>query len=291
MLKEITDFSNKDLNGWTPRLDEFNPAHRPNWILTDNYYKQDLGGMAFVVPTQDLVDNSGTVLGKHFDFVAGATYEFSVHTLRLNNVKPFPELSLRVGATKDDAPSDRVITSATPDTGAGTWLTGSFKAEKSDAYLKIFNSVSGGSGNDFCITEMKVTQITDDCDCKCGGTCGDNPNGGKKCFKLPANTDFALNALINSAATQTIKVYIDGEDKPSHTLTGSGLKNVNPGQIVAHTKTGQVCVEVSVNGKMSKWRFADNPLDNKPGFIVLGTEDGSDNDYNDTIVFINWGLG
>jgi mannose-binding lectin len=126
------------------------------------------------------------------------------------------------------------------------------------------------------------------CEGHCGGKCGDNPQGGRQCFSLPANTKFGLNALINSDSTQTVKVFID--DKQVDTLTGSGLGNVNPGAKTYNSGSGKVCVEVWANGKMSPLRYADNPLDNKPGMVVMGTEDGKDNDYNDSIVILNWGL-
>lgn len=129
----------------------------------------------------------------------------------------------------------------------------------------------------------------DPCRCgKCGGKCGDSPQGGRQCFSLPANTDFGLNVLINSGALQTINVFID--DKKVDTLTGNGVGNVNPGAKTYKSGSGKVCIEVWANGKMSPLRYADNPLDSKPGMAIIGTEDGSDNDYNDAIVILNWGL-
>lgn len=53
---------------------------------------------------------------------------------------------------------------------------------------------------------------------------------------------------------------------------------------------GNVCVQVEGDGKPCKQRYSDNTLDGKLGFATIGAESGSDDDYNDSVVVLNWPL-
>ncbi|MNH42505.1 Fucose-binding lectin II (PA-IIL) [compost metagenome] len=51
-------------------------------------------------------------------------------------------------------------------------------------------------------------------------------------------------------------------------------------------------VEILSNGKPVKsTKFAYQIFDKEPGVAVFAAEDGTDNDYNDAIVILNWPLG
>ena len=121
----------------------------------------------------------------------------------------------------------------------------------------------------------------------CGGSCGEVTDG-KQCFVIPPNIKFGVTALINAVNNQTIKLFID--DQLTDTLTGAGLNDTTKGTKVYSSGKGNVCVAIEVNGKPSKLRFADNPLAGKPGIAVVGSEDGTDNDFNDSVVVLNWPL-
>ncbi|HEY9132114.1 MAG TPA: fucose-binding lectin II [Dyella sp.] len=131
-----------------------------------------------------------------------------------------------------------------------------------------------------------------DCDCK--GRCGDN-DSGKQCFDLPANTQFGITVFANTTAhNQTVKLFVD--DKLVDTFNGKGQNNTpmlnasksNAG--VYSSGSGKVCIQVEADGKPCKLRYVDDILDRRPGVIMIGAESGTDNDYNDSIVFLNWSL-
>ncbi|MGU5164028.1 fucose-binding lectin LecB, partial [Pseudomonas aeruginosa] len=46
-----------------------------------------------------------------------------------------------------------------------------------------------------------------------------------------------------------------------------------------------------VNGRPSDLVSAQVILTNELNFALVGSEDGTDNDYNDAVVVINWPLG
>lgn len=50
-------------------------------------------------------------------------------------------------------------------------------------------------------------------------------------------------------------------------------------------------IQVSVNGKPSDLVSNQTILANKLNFAMVGSEDSSDNDYNDGIAVLNWPLG
>lgn len=50
-------------------------------------------------------------------------------------------------------------------------------------------------------------------------------------------------------------------------------------------------IQVSVNGKPSDLVSNQTVLANKLNFAMVGSEDGTDNDYNDGIAVLNWPLG
>lgn len=134
----------------------------------------------------------------------------------------------------------------------------------------------------------------DDPNCGCKGSCGED-NSGKHCFKLPPNTTFGLTAYANTDAhKQTVKLYID--DNLVDTYNGKGLNNTpmnnsdGKNTKVYHSGAGNVCVQVEGDGKPCKLRYSDNTLDGKPGFATIGAESGSDDDYNDSVVVLNWPL-
>ncbi|CEF28698.1 conserved hypothetical protein [Xenorhabdus nematophila str. Websteri] len=82
---------------------------------------------------------------------------------------------------------------------------------------------------------------------------------------------------------QTGKVYID--DFLVDTFTGKGTYTK------AYTSgTGKVCIEIIGDGKPCKLRYSYNTLDGKPGTVTIGAENDSNNNYNDSVVVLNWPL-
>ncbi|WP_267483583.1 photopexin PpxA [Photorhabdus aegyptia] len=126
-----------------------------------------------------------------------------------------------------------------------------------------------------------------DINIKCGGTCGIN-NTGKHCFQLPQSIRFGLTAYVNSDAhQQTINVYID--DRLVDTLTGKGISHIT--DVRTYTSgTGKVCIEIIGDGKPSKLRYAYNTLEAKPGSAIIGANNGSNDNYDDSVVVLNWPL-
>ncbi|MDB6373826.1 fucose-binding lectin II [Photorhabdus bodei] len=117
----------------------------------------------------------------------------------------------------------------------------------------------------------------------CSGTCGTNDTG-KHCFQLPQSIRFGLIAYTNTTThQQTVKVYID--DLLVDTFTGKGTDTK------AYTSgTGKVCIEIIGDGKPCKLRYSYNTLDGKPGTVTIGAENDANNNYNDSVVVLNWPL-
>jgi len=110
-------------------------------------------------------------------------------------------------------------------------------------------------------------------------------------FNLPANIAFGVTALVNSAAEQTITVYLDDNQTPAATFQGNGTQDKNLQTQVLNSGKGKVKVVVSANGKPSKLGSRQVDLFKKTYFGLVGSEDGTDNDYNDSLVVLNWPLG
>ncbi|KMW72207.1 photopexin B [Photorhabdus luminescens subsp. luminescens] len=121
----------------------------------------------------------------------------------------------------------------------------------------------------------------------CGGICDTNDTG-KHCFQLPQSIRFGLIAYSNTDIhRQTVKVYID--DLLVDTLTGKGTDNLMATK--AYTSgTGKICIQITGDGKPCKLRYAYNTLDGKPGSIIIGAENGTEGNYNDSVVVLNWPL-
>ncbi|WP_448512308.1 fucose-binding lectin II [Photorhabdus laumondii] len=117
----------------------------------------------------------------------------------------------------------------------------------------------------------------------CSGECGTNDTG-KYCFQLPQSIRFGLIAYTNTAIhQQTVKVYID--DLLVDTFTGKGTDTK------AYTSgTGKICIEIIGDGKPCKLRYSYNTLDGKPGTVTIGAENDANNNYNDSVVVLNWPL-
>ncbi|RTU21081.1 fucose-binding lectin LecB [Pseudomonas aeruginosa] len=109
-------------------------------------------------------------------------------------------------------------------------------------------------------------------------------------FTLPANTRFGVTAFANSAGTQTVNVQVNNETVA--TFTGQSTNNAIIGSKVLNSGGGgKVQILVSVNGRSSDLVSAQVILANELNFALVGSEDGTDNDYNDAVVVINWPLG
>ncbi|MCT8346232.1 fucose-binding lectin II [Photorhabdus temperata] len=51
-----------------------------------------------------------------------------------------------------------------------------------------------------------------------------------------------------------------------------------------------MCIEITGDGKPCKLRYAYNPLDEKPGTTIIGASNGTHNNYDDSVVVLNWPL-
>ncbi|VBB15605.1 fucose-binding lectin II [Burkholderia stabilis] len=125
------------------------------------------------------------------------------------------------------------------------------------------------------------------------GGAGNIGGGGERdgTFNLPANIKFGVTALANAANEQTIDIYIDDNPKPAATFKGAGTHDENLGTKVLDSGKGRVRVIVTVNGKPSRLGSRQVDIFKKSFFGIVGSEDGTDDDYNDGIVFLNWPLG
>ncbi|KVL49766.1 fucose-binding lectin II [Burkholderia cepacia] len=125
------------------------------------------------------------------------------------------------------------------------------------------------------------------------GGAGNIGGGGERdgTFNLPANIKFGVTALANAANEQTIDIYIDDNPKPAATFKGAGSHDENLGTKVLDSGKGRVRVIVTVNGKPSRLGSRQVDIFKKSYFGIVGSEDGTDDDYNDGIVFLNWPLG
>ncbi|KVL08309.1 fucose-binding lectin II [Burkholderia sp. MSMB1826] len=125
------------------------------------------------------------------------------------------------------------------------------------------------------------------------GSAGNIGGGGERdgTFNLPPNTKFGVTALTNAANDQTIDVYIDDNPQPAATFKGAGVQDQNLGTKVLDSGKGRVRVIVTVNGKPSRLGSRQVDIFKKSYFGIVGSEDGTDDDYNDGIVFLNWPLG
>ncbi len=103
------------------------------------------------------------------------------------------------------------------------------------------------------------------------------------CITLKPNTYFAVTSFINTSSAKTIKVSVD--DQPKETLTGAGASYF-AGSRTLQSGKGKVCVTVETNKKPNPLSFVDDPLKGKPLTYIIGAEDGTDNDFNDAIVYI-----
>jgi hypothetical protein len=108
-------------------------------------------------------------------------------------------------------------------------------------------------------------------------------------FTLPANTSFGATVLTNAGYTQAVTINVDG--KPIATFTGAGTGDNNLGTKVLNSGSGNVSVTVTANGKVSDLVSSQLILANKLNTAIVGSEDSTDADYNDAIVFLNWPLG
>ncbi|HEM7876270.1 fucose-binding lectin II [Burkholderia contaminans] len=127
-----------------------------------------------------------------------------------------------------------------------------------------------------------------------GGTGSGTIGGGGErdgTFNLPPNIKFGVTALTNAANDQTIDIYVDDNPKPVATFKGAGVQDQNLGTKVLDSGKGRVRVIVMANGKPSRLGSRQVDLFKKSYFGIVGSEDGSDDDYNDGIVFLNWPLG
>nr|2BOI_A Chain A, CV-IIL LECTIN [Chromobacterium violaceum]2BOI_B Chain B, CV-IIL LECTIN [Chromobacterium violaceum]2BV4_A Chain A, LECTIN CV-IIL [Chromobacterium violaceum]2BV4_B Chain B, LECTIN CV-IIL [Chromobacterium violaceum] len=108
-------------------------------------------------------------------------------------------------------------------------------------------------------------------------------------FTLPARINFGVTVLVNSAATQHVEIFVDNEPRAAFSGVGTGDNNL--GTKVINSGSGNVRVQITANGRQSDLVSSQLVLANKLNLAVVGSEDGTDMDYNDSIVILNWPLG
>jgi hypothetical protein len=108
-------------------------------------------------------------------------------------------------------------------------------------------------------------------------------------FNLPPNIRFGVTGFANSAGVQAIQVFVDNEVRA--TFNGQSTDNKVIGTQVLNSGHGAVQIKVSVNGRQSDLVSVQTTLANKLNFALVGSEDGSDGDYNDGIAVLNWPIG
>lgn len=104
-------------------------------------------------------------------------------------------------------------------------------------------------------------------------------------LELPKNVKFDVTVLVLSGAEQTVDITVGG--KVLATFKGTGISK-NLGTKTLESGDGQVYVTVRAGGRESKVVEHAVVLGPNGHVRVVGAEDGTDNDYNDSLVYINW---
>lgn len=116
-------------------------------------------------------------------------------------------------------------------------------------------------------------------------------NDGNGEFHLPANIEFGVTVLVNSAGQESVEVFIDDSKSPAASFSGTGTQDVNLGTKVINSGKGKVKVAIKCNGKPSAISSNNFSLLDKVYFGIVVSEGGTDGDYNDAIVILNWPIG
>nr|WKF59282.1 hypothetical protein HUO10_003791 [Paraburkholderia busanensis] len=164
-------------------------------------------------------------------------------------------------------------------------------ANQTDAFKHVLRTASLNSPPDITGWWRIDKTVTDPGTSDNGG--GDNGGGGERdgWFNLPPNIRFGVTVLVNSAAEQTVKVFVDDPANPSATFKGAGVDDKNLQTQIINSGKGKVHVVVEANGKQSKLGSRQVDIFKKTYFGLVGSEDGGDDDYNDALVILNWPLG
>ena len=182
---------------------------------------------------------------------------------------------------------------ATIDVGSGvTFVKGQWKSVRGSAmHIDSYASLSAIGET----AAQSSSQGGGSSETGAGGNTGSGNlgTGGERdgTFNLPPNIKCGVTALTNAANDQTIDIYIDDNPKPAATFKGAGVQDQNLGTKVLDSGKGRVRVIVMANGKPSRLGSRQVDLFKKSYFGIVGSEDGTDDDYNDGIVFLNWPLG
>ncbi|QAU24307.1 fucose-binding lectin [Dyella sp. M7H15-1] len=107
-------------------------------------------------------------------------------------------------------------------------------------------------------------------------------------FSIPPNTQFGVTAHACSSGNQLATIYVDGSQKAQ--FTGSGIYKLIGDQTL-NSGSGKIKVTVTANGKPCDMQMARSMIASDTNFITVGAEDGTDNDYNDTLVDFKWPIG
>jgi hypothetical protein len=108
-------------------------------------------------------------------------------------------------------------------------------------------------------------------------------------FHLPPNTAFGVTGMANSSSPGTVEVFVDDVSKAKFTV--QGVQDGNVQNVVLNSGNGKVSVTVTAGGKPAKLLSGHYDLAAKLNFFLVGSEWGTDNDYNDAVVILNWPLG
>ncbi|KAG8150806.1 fucose-binding lectin II [Burkholderia catarinensis] len=179
---------------------------------------------------------------------------------------------------------------ATIDVGSGvTFVKGQWKSVRGSAmHIDSYASLSAIGDT----ASQSSSQSGGSGETGAGSGTG-NIGGGERdgTFNLPPNIKFGVTALTNATHDQTIDIYIDDNPQPAATFKGAGAQDENLGTKVLDSGKGRVRVIVTANGKPSRLGSRQVDIFKKSYFGIIGSEDGTDDDYNDGIVFLNWPLG
>ncbi|QYD73724.1 fucose-binding lectin II [Paraburkholderia edwinii] len=154
------------------------------------------------------------------------------------------------------------------------------EANQTDAFKHVLRTAPVGQAQDITGWWRVDQSVTDK---------GDTDNNDDGTYNLPPNIRFAVTAIANSAAEQTIQIYVD--DKMVAQWRDWSTESKNTQTQVLPSGRGKVQVKVLANGKPSLIDGRHVGMAGKTNFFLVATEDGTDNDYNDCLVVINWPLG